>query len=495
MNASELLAPLLWVIAAAPGGACTQDPPAGTTPEAPPAPPSIVLDGAFDEWPEGVLATADDEWLSLRLSGDPATTLQGGQVSAALWIDVDGRAQSGRKEGDLGVDLEILFSPPSDRRPGPRAGIEIRAVGEHAIHEVVSHAAIGLAFAPTFASESYELRIARRTSLKEPVGSRWHRSEHVRGKFVRRDAGGAIVAEQPFDLELERAAPPADPAGRIPPRIEGAVRVMSWNIERAAPRENPKPFARVLAALDPDVVLLQEWWETSEKELLAWFSANAPSRTPWRAITFGELGCAVLTRLPAVPLLAAPLDPLRRVDDRDPRPVRFVGATVETAAGPLICGSLHLKARGHAGSWEDRLRVVEAETIRARLASALEATPDAALVVAGDWNLVGSDRPLDALRRALDRDGSDLEPIDANVLGDRSLHTWTHAESSFTPGRLDWIVTSDSVLETRQAFVLDTARLADDALRAGRLKRDDSRATDHLPLVVDLAEKGTGGGS
>ncbi len=495
MNASELLAPLLLVVAAAPSGACTQDPPAAATPAAPAAAPSIVLDGAFDEWPEGVVATADDEWLSLRLAGDAATTLQGGQVSSALWIDVDGRTQSGRREGDLGVDLEILFSPPSDRRPGPRAGLEIRAVGEHAIHEVVSHAAIGLAFAPTFASDAYELRIARRTALKEPVGSRWHRSTHVRGKFVRRDASGEVVAEQPFDLDLERANPPAAPTGTLPPRIDGAVRVTSWNIERAAPRDDPKPFARVLAALDPDVVLIQEWWETSEKELLAWLSANVPSRTPWRAITFGELGCAVLTRLPAVPLLEAPLDPLERIDDRDPRPVRFVGATVETAAGPLICGSLHLKARGYAGSWEDRLRVVEAETIRARLASALEATPDAALVVAGDWNLVGSDRPLHTLRRALDRDGTDLEPIDATVLGDRSLHTWTHAESSFTPGRLDWLVTSDSVLEARQAFVLDTARLADAALRQAKLKRDDSRATDHLPLVVDLAKKGTGGGS
>src|SRR5690606_30953187 len=129
--------------------------------------------GALDDWPAGVAATADDAWLHVRFTTDGTYTLQGGQVRSALQLDVDGRPESGRKEGELGVDLEVLFSPPSDRSASPRAGVEVRAVGDHGIHEVVSHAAVGLAFAPTFAAEEYELRLARRTSLKEPLGSRW----------------------------------------------------------------------------------------------------------------------------------------------------------------------------------------------------------------------------------------------------------------------------------------------------------------------------------
>jgi hypothetical protein len=37
-----------------------------------------------------------------------------------------------------------------------------------------------------------------------------------------------------------------------------------------------------------------------------------------------------------------------------------------------------------------------------------------------------------------------------------------------------------------QAFALDTARLTDEALAKSGLERDDTDASDHLPIVMDL---------
>ena len=74
----------------------------------------------------------------------------------------------------------------------------------------------------------------------------------------------------------------------------------------------------------------------------------------------------------------------------------------------------------------------------------------------------------------------------AQVLGDESFYTWSNGAETFTPGRLDWIVYSDSTARATNAFVLDTARFSDESLAKFKLLRTDSRATDHLPVVVDL---------
>ena len=55
------------------------------------------------------------------------------------------------------------------------------------------------------------------------------------------------------------------------------------------------------------------------------------------------------------------------------------------------------------------------------------------------------------------------------------------------PVRLNFIVYSDSTAEVRQAFVLDTGRLTGDALAGAGLRRADRAASDHLPVVVDIA--------
>ena len=70
-----------------------------------------------------------------------------------------------------------------------------------------------------------------------------------------------------------------------------------------------------------------------------------------------------------------------------------------------------------------------------------------------------------------------------------NTHGQTAIEVVFTQGRLDWILYSDSTLKVVNAFTLDTARLSDAALERMGFERDDSRASDHLPVVVDVASR------
>jgi endonuclease/exonuclease/phosphatase family metal-dependent hydrolase len=73
------------------------------------------------------------------------------------------------------------------------------------------------------------------------------------------------------------------------------------------------------------------------------------------------------------------------------------------------------------------------------------------------------------------------------LLGDRLMTTWRDDPSPFSAGRLDYVLTSPSTLGVPQTFVVDTRRLSDGALAMMGLDRTDSAASDHMPLVVDLA--------
>ncbi|MBZ0171268.1 MAG: hypothetical protein K8E66_02710, partial [Phycisphaerales bacterium] len=102
----------------------------------------------------------------------------------------------------------------------------------------------------------------------------------------------------------------------------------------------------------------------------------------------------------------------------------------------------------------------------------------------GDLNLVGSRGPLDLLLSGLAGNGGDLVTVDTPVLGSDAWYTWRDDQSTFGPGRLDWLLVGDA--RVVQAFSLDT-RVRDPGVIAGwGLRPDDSAVSDHLPVVVDL---------
>lgn len=451
--------------------------------------PAIVLDGRFDDWSEAD-AVADGERVHVRIRLPEAITLQGGQFTTTLELDLDGKEETGRRPTEdrlTGADLEVVFSPPSpERGRGLRSGLQVRMIDDRSVITDVGHAAIGLAFAPTFAAAEAELRFDRATALPEPAGSRFRASTTLRGRLIVEGPDGAARGPaREFLVTLPPAVASSPDVEAIPSRPDGALRVLSWNVEWESPVKNPAPFSRLLAAVQPDVLLLQEW-KSSDDELQAWFSAHAPSAAPWRAHTLPGLGVSVVARHPMVALTTEPVMPSREVAGKDPRPIRFVAARVDTPLGPLIAGSSHLKCCGSQGTWEDELRQVEAASINAFVRRQLVNTPDSSCVLTGDLNLVGTRIPLDALRETLDADGTNLDVVEAQVLGDPSSYTWTQDDGRFSPGRLDYAVFTDSRLRPAAAFVLDTVHLSDAALRRYGLERADSVASDHRPLVFDL---------
>ncbi|MCH7613838.1 MAG: T9SS type A sorting domain-containing protein, partial [Candidatus Marinimicrobia bacterium] len=70
----------------------------------------------------------------------------------------------------------------------------------------------------------------------------------------------------------------------------------------------------------------------------------------------------------------------------------------------------------------------------------------------------------------------------------RMSYTWRRDNSSFSPGKLDYILYTDSVLDTAKHFVVNTMTMDSVSLSEYGLDAWDSyNASDHLLRVLDIA--------
>jgi endonuclease/exonuclease/phosphatase family protein len=140
----------------------------------------------------------------------------------------------------------------------------------------------------------------------------------------------------------------------------------------------------------------------------------------------------------------------------------------------------------------------------ARSPGGLELAEETPIVVLGDMNMVGLRRQLNTLLTgeivntrlhgpafAPDWDGTALADLKPPLVADPANFTWYDTASPFHPGRLDYLVFSDSVLEPGSRFVLFTPTMHPDSLSALGLEADDATiASDHMPVVGDLRYTG-----
>ncbi|GJQ29266.1 MAG: endonuclease [Phycisphaerae bacterium] len=449
----------------------------------------IVLDGDIGEWDDAEAAWGNEHYLYLRFTVEGEQfSLQAGPKTVAVYLDADGDPNTGQAYTDgplagMGIDFEAQFSPRRERGPG--RGVAVWTLDASGARTAQKPSAFDIAIAPTYASSWYEMRISR-TPDGAPLPPRGLCGEGpVRGLVGVLAADGSIEAwTDRFDIAPGRVCEGGKELSTVflPSKPAKGLRVISWNIERSAPTTNPDPFRRILTALQPDILLLQEWDTGDAAGVQTWLAAAGFPEWHVRK-TDGDLsnggGVLVASRYPIDPLGGT-------LSAEGGGIVRLAAGLVRTPLGDLAAASVHLKCCGAKDSSEDRKRMSEARAINALLNATLAGGKASMRVIAGDMNLVGSRPPLDLLRAGIDADGSDLVIADAKVMGDLTYTTWRDGGTEFPPGRLDYVLYSDASLEAAHAFVFDSARLTSIALDAAGVRADDSAASDHCPVVVDL---------
>lgn len=506
---------------------------------------SIWTDGTFDDWTTvpaavtdpygdvppgspvdlGAVSVSDDpHFLHLLIDVGDTVTVQGMPGSIEVVLDAGGDPGKGRSYGGVdGADLVVVLSwqadPMADRYG---VGVGVRRVGADGPGEIEGAAVAGLLVSPTHSSDRFEVRLERR-AVVDGGGARAvaEVGEVVVGRvrYVRR---GILVDETPVFRHTVATEPGGVPpllgADAVAP-VEGSLRVVTWNVSDGNFRDRPGAFQRVLAALAPDVVLLDEVYaEVTMAELgrfgegmgggggssWAWWLAEGGGR---QRTVVGARGLELRgeARLARVDHEPGALERwLREVGDepeapRMPPPSRLAraeaagglsatGAWVAVGGRDILFVPVDLQSAGYDGSPRDRLRELQARALNRALAAVLAERPEAGLVVGGDLNLVGSARPLAVMRAGLDGGGGDLGVARLQRLRDRSLATWrtTRDGDPFSPGRLDYVLYRTHFMEVERAFVFDAADLSPAALEALGLRETDTLESDHLPLVVDF---------
>lgn len=451
----------------------------------------VTLDGNIEEWPAQAALLADERYIYFRVSvQDSQWTLQAAPETLAMLLDVDGNAKTGRREPGpaeaLGVDVEIQFSPrgPDGKRQN---GVAVFAIDDRGQRTPIPNQEAQVAFLPTYATTWYEGRLSRRLPFPAGGAASAAAAGPMTGMAVLLDDAGQIDGwSDPSSVAAPAAGSPEAIIAQTPPdlpaRPAGALRVVSWNVLRNGPVNKPEPYARVIETLNPDVMLIQEWEQGDAAAVESWFNTVIRTPGPWK-VAKGHAGVLIASRHPLTPIDLGRLETLT-AEGRASQ-VRFIAATVSSPIGDLAVASTHLKCCGFKDSPEDRQRMDQARAVNEALLAA-SPTPPSMRLIAGDFNLVGSRPPIDLMRAGLDADGSDLSVADPFVLGDRSQYTWSDYATTFTPGRLDYVLYSDSTAQVYQSFILDTQRLGDETLARAGLNREDTDVSDHKPVVFDV---------
>jgi endonuclease/exonuclease/phosphatase family metal-dependent hydrolase len=458
----------------------------------------LYLDGFSDDWagnPDNLTDPAGDssgpDLLELAIANDPhfvilkfrlaEDLLQQSDNSLVLYLDTDGDSQTGFQAEGLGCELVWNFAD--------RGGTVYR----NGQSQAVLFSQLDLRILPTHASTEFELALGR---AAEPLGAPLFESASVQAVLKFNQTGGDRLPDTGSALLPIAAGTVADPP-LLPLARDRAedLRLLSWNTlfgSLFTPATQDE-YQRILRALDADVIAFQEIWDQSAEETAATLDQLDPRDTPWQAAKLTS-GNVLASRFPIIASWLV---------HGSYRNTAHLLQTGDALGTPLLVINIHLRCCS-----ADAQRQVEADAITAFIRNAQQGAyaqipGDTPIVLCGDFNLVGLHQQLLTLLdgdiqdetqfgadNPPDWDGSSLTDLCSYQLGNREAWSWQD-DGDYSPGRLDFVLYTDSVLDTGRHGLLWTPGLPADTLAAWGLQAGDvPGASDHLPRFVDLRPVG-----
>ncbi len=298
------------------------------------------------------------------------------------------------------------------------------------------------------------------------------------------EAGGILYTLQHDEPELIEL-----PIGKLD---NNHIRFVTHNILSNGWEERSNHFRRLYQAIQPEILAIQEAGNISENEAEDFMDEWLPleNNNHWNAAKeYGD--CILISKWPI----------LESWDIPDARATAFLCEVPAPFASDLFVINAHPPC---CDNNEDRQYQIDA--IMSFFRDAKEPGGDVELaegipvVITGDMNLVGWVEQLTTFLEGeiinLDEFGPSFDPDwDGTGLTDLysrqpnryMAYTWRNDWSSFNPGRLDFIIYSDSNLEIGNHFILHSAELREGLRDSLGLYPDDSEiASDHLPVVADI---------
>ena len=457
----------------------------------------INIDGQFHDWDnvgiaysdmEGdgmsadfgdVKITYDMEFLFIYFNFHNGEYLMQDGNAFHLYIDADNNASTGLDFHGIGAELDWTF--------GQREGVFYINGGS----EIIWQNDLTLRIGPTITSTEFEIAISRESDVLTLNESQ----VLAEGKIVIAEAppNSDTVPNEDGGIYFsigEDTVPLADPIP-LERKHEDDIRIVTYNTwnDGFLDEERQPHFKRIIQALDPDVIALQEHWDWDEIDdiIQSWFPDE-----PWYA-SWTHRDMVVLSRFSII-------DDASLISSG--RTMCALLDTEEELGKNLLIVNSHLSC---CASNEDRQQQVDEFLSVWREWISNENGPfnledETPFVHVGDFNFVGYRQQVETIRIGdiVDENeyGEDFLPDWDNTavvdLFSRHTHkrmgyTWRSDGSSFNPGKLDYIFYSDATIDTGRHFTLNTLAMEEATLMEYGLEWDDTQeASDHLPRVFDI---------
>jgi endonuclease/exonuclease/phosphatase family metal-dependent hydrolase len=459
----------------------------------------ITIDGLFDDWqnvslsyqdPQGdgadldfadLKITYDNEFLFIYFSLHSGEFLLQDGNAVHLYIDADNNPETGHPVNGVGAELEWIF--------GDRSGSYYIMDGITGIDQND----LTLRMAPTITNNEFEIAIARTSYPLTMDGSQML----VQGKVMITDSGNN--ADQipdgnggvSFSIGEDYIIPPTPIS--FDKRHSTDIRLITHNV-LSSNLMNPdyqEYFQRMYIALNPDIIALQEMYEHTN-QLQSLISTWFPDDQWYTSSQFRDN--IIISKYP---ILAQDF-----MTNSSRTMVALLG-TENVLGSDLIIFNSHLAccannesrqndADEFAANWRDWRENGNGPFIL---------TGNTPFVHVGDFNLVGNREQLITLTEGniidettfgddypLDWDGTPIADLFSRHTHKRMGYTWRRDNSSFSPGKLDYILYTDSVLDTAKHFVLNTLTMDSASLSEYGLNAWDSyNSSDHLLRILDIA--------
>jgi endonuclease/exonuclease/phosphatase family metal-dependent hydrolase len=300
------------------------------------------------------------------------------------------------------------------------------------------------------------------------------------------------------------------------------VRVMSWNVKLTSifPPDGARheSFARIVRAIEPDVIGLQEIMLPDQAENLAQLMNRyvpLDKGESWQVHTVADnalISRFALRQRSGELIFRYPYPELGHPDFHYGYAAALIDIPDNFGGADLYMIAMHNKSG--AGEKNLQLRQLQSDTIArwirnlrkpGRADSISNNTP---VVILGDMNVMPN-APMQPFNTLLsgdivdektfgpdfmtDWDGTDMADARPSHNGkEESYYTWRIDDEPYPPSALDRIIYTDSVLSVSKRFVLNTTTMSAEELTELGLQKSDVlyRGTagvyDHLPLVADF---------
>ncbi len=425
-----------------------------------------------------ISVTNDEQFLYIRLKTTPFFKLtEDNQLS--IFIDGDKNSSTGYQINGIGAELRFNF--------GTRDGMRY-----YNGTIPISHSDIQFRSLPTITDTVYEIAIGRQ--YIPPANG----AGTIKLFLIDFANNGDWMPDNGETFEYTFDETPVEPL--IPVEIAredtSHLRLMNWNVLNDGlldPARLPS-FSRLLQAINPDIMCFNECFSSTAMQVKNVIDQMLTG-TNWNAVKLDD-GNVTISRYPVIQSWLV-------------YPGHRITASLidlpEWYGQDLMVINSHLKCCG--GQVNDDKRQLEVDAtvafiLDAKTPGGIVSLPsETPFVILGDMNFVGDRQQLITLLTgeiintsifgnggAPDWDNTDLEDLLSSQSDKRTAYTWRSDENSFPPGRLDYQIYSNSVINVEKNFVIQTEVMDPSRLNQYGLELLDTRtASDHFPTVSDIS--------